>query len=334
MLRLAQAASSEYFSEYGTPPNQRRTGVTKQKPGGNMDGELNIVPFYGGWQYVFRAKNQKVAERIAWLMEGAVANGSYIGYGQGSLATDGGKYHREGVFDALFKMTDPDTRKIKTLANCDCSSLVGACVYGCGKLEPKLYDPNLRTMWTGSERDIIMKTGAFVELTDPLLLELGTGLRRGDILLKTGHTAVAIDNDDHHDTYPIIIYNCAYSRIRKGPGMEYDTIATVGAGAILNAEGKAIDGDGDIWYRVIYGGQTGYTSALYADPLPEARCTGDTWLRKEPGTKGAQIIVIPAGATVYLTGEKKMALSGVIPRVWYGCVYGGHRGWASSLNIK
>lgn len=322
MLRLAQAASSEYFSTWGVPPNQRRTP-------GKLDGELNIIPFYGGWEYVFRPKNEKVAERIAWFMEGAVENGDHIGYSQCNA-----DYPREGVFDALFQMSFPETRKINTLVNCDCSSLVGACVYSCGIVEPKLYIPELRTMWTGTERNILNGTGCFIELTDPLLLELGTGLRRGDILLKTGHTAVAVDSDDHKDTYPIVICNCAMSRIRKGPGMEYDPITTVVAGTILNAEGKAVDEDGTIWYRVIYGEQTGYTSAVYAMPLSEAKCTGDTWLRKEPGTKGAQIIVIPKGATVYLTGAKKTAFSGVIPRVWYECIYGGQRGWASSLNIK
>lgn len=329
MLRLAQAASSEYYSAYGTPPNQRRTGATPDNPGGNMDGELNIVPFYGGWEYVFRAKDPEVAEKIAWTMEGAVWNGNHFGYGQASLATDGGKYPRTSAFDAILEEPSHDPRKVKKLCNSDCSASMGFSVFFGG-----VPDDRLRDMWTGNEREILMSTGAFIELTDPLLLELGTGLHRGDILLKTGHTAVAIDTDDHHDTYPIIIYNCAFSRIRKGPGVEYDTINTVGAGTILHAEGKAVDADGDIWYRVIYDGKVGYTSAVYATPLPEGRCTGDTWLRKEPGTKGEQIIVIPKGATVYLTGEKKTALSGVIPRLWYGVVYGGHRGWASSLNIK
>lgn len=329
MLRLAQAASSEHFSAWGVPPNQRRTGVVAGKPGGNMDGELNIVPFYGGWQYMFRPKNERVAERIAWLMEGAVENGDHVGYSQWNT-----EYPREGVFDALFPMVNPDTRKIKVLVNCDCSSLVGACVYNCGTIEPQLYVPDFRTMWTGSERALLMGTGAFVELTDPLLLELGTGLRRGDILLKEGHTAVAIDSDNHKDTYPIVITGCAYSRIRSGPGTEYDTMATVAAGTILNAEGTAIESDGTLWYRVLYNDTMGYTSSVYAQPLPTAQCVADTWLRQEAGTSGKQIIVIPRGATVYMTGSSCKAWSGVIRRTWYECIYGGHQGWASSLNIK
>ena len=178
---------------------------------------------------------------------------------------------------------------------------------------------------------IYADTGAFVEITDPLLLELGTGLKRGDILLMEGHTAVAIDSDDHHDTFPVLISNCSKSRIRSGPGMNYETIEIISNGDILEAEGTATDEDGFPWYRVHADeDMIGYTSSAYATPLPQGRCTADTWLRAEAGTKGKQIIVIPKGAKPYLTGKaQKVSL-----RVWYECIYGGHRGWASSLNIK
>ena len=329
MLRLAQAASSEYFSEWGTPPNQRRTGATPDNPGGNMDGELNIVPFYGGWEYCFRAKDSAVAEKIAWNMEGAVWNGKYFGYGQGSLASDGGKYPRTTAFDAILKEKTHNPRKVKTLCNCDCSSSAGFSVFFAG-----VEDDRLRDMWSGNEREILMSTGAFVEITDPLLLELGTGLRRGDIMLKSGHTAIAIDDDDHHDTYPIMIKGCYQSQIRTGPGIEYKSIGIVDACTILNATGTATDSDGTIWYRVIYGDTMGYTSSLYAVKLPTGYCTGDVWLRKTAGTSGKKVIVIPKGATVYLTGKATNAWSGVVRRVWLECVYGGHKGWASSLYVK
>ena len=318
MLRLAQAASSEYFSEYGTPPNQRRTP-------GKLDGELNVVKFYGGWKYCFRAKDPKIADKIAWMMEGAVENGSHFGYGQASLASDGGKYPRTSAFDALFKMSNPDPRKVKVLVNCDCSSSAGFSVYFAG-----VYEPKLRTMWTGTEREILMGTGAFIEIQDPMLLELGTGLRRGDVLLKDGHTAIAIDDDDHHDTFPVRIENCSKSRVRSGPGTEYITLQIVAKGDILNAEGTALDSDGFPWYRVQLEDFCGYTSSAYAAPLPQGRCIGDTWLREDAGTKAAQIIVIPKGAKPYMTGAKKMSSL----RTWYECIYGEHRGWASSLYVK
>lgn len=327
MLRIAQAASSEYFTRYGTPPNQRRTP-------GKLDGELNIVDFYGGcWQYVFRAKDKAKADKIAWMMEGAVMNGNYIGYGQDSLASDGGKYPRTTAFDALFKMSNPDPRKLKTLVNCDCTSSMGFSVYFAG-----VYEPKLRTVWSGTAREILMGTGEFIELTGPLMLELGTGLRRGDILLwhnaKTneGHAAICIDDDDHRDTFPVMITNCAHSRIRSGPGVEYETLQIVTKGDILEAEGTTTDMDGFPWYRVQVDtlDMMGYTSSAYATPLPQGRCTGDTWLRAEAGKKGKEVIVIPKGAKPYLTGRQTKV--GI--RVWYECVYGGHRGWASSLYLK
>lgn len=322
MLRLAQAASSEYYSEYGTPPNQRRTP-------GKLDGELNVVPFYGGWEFVFRAKDRDMAERIAWNMEGAVENGDHFGYGQDSLAIDGGKYPRTTGFDAVMREKSHDPRKVKELCNTDCTASAGFSVFFAG-----VEDDRLRTMWSGTEREILMSTGEFVEITDPLMLQLGTGLRRGDILLKAGHTAIAIDNDDHHDTYPVRIEGCAYSRIRLGPGTEYDTLAEIPAGTILSAEGSVTDEDGLRWYRVIKDGVIGYTSSTYAKQLPPGKCVADTWLRKTAGTDGEQIIVVPKGATVYLTGNSCRAWSGVIKRTWLECIYGGHQGWASSLNIK
>lgn len=322
MLRLAQAASSEYYSEWGTPPNQRRTP-------GKLDGELNVVPFYGGWEFCFRAKDPEKAEKIAWNMEGAVENGDHFGYGQGSLKSDGGKYPRTTGFDAIMREKSHDPRKVKELCNCDCTSSAGFSVFFAG-----VEDMRLRDMWSGNEREILMSTGEFIEITDPLLLELGTGLRRGDILLKTGHTAIAIDNDDHHDTYPVRIEGCAYSRIRKGPGTEYDTLAEVAAGSLLYAEGSTRDEDGLVWYRVLFFGGVGYTSSTYAKVLPAGSCVDDTWLRETAGTDGKQIIVIPKGATVYLTGNSCRAFSGMVKRTWLECIYGGHKGWASSLNIK
>ena len=323
MLRLAQAACSEYHSEYGTPPNQLRTK-------GQLDGELNIIDFYGGWQYVFRPKDEKKAEAIASFAVAVVANGSHIGYGQDSLKSDGGKYPRTSLFDTLFKMSKPDPNMVNVLCNCDCSSLVGCALY----FAARIYNPDFRVMWTGTERKMIMDTGEFIELTDPLLLELGTGLKRGDILLMDGHTAVAIDTDDHHDTFPIQITNCAKSRIRSGPGVEYITLQVVNNGEIYEAEGTARDTDGFPWYRVHFEldkeDLIGYTSSAYASPLPTAKCVNDTWLRKAAGTSGEKIIVIPKGAKPYVTGKTKKV--GV--RKWYECVYGGHRGWASSLNVK
>ena len=124
MIRIAQAASSEVHTKenpgtFGTPPNQLRTGVTADKPYGNLDGELNIIPFYAsGFQAVFRAKDPKIREKIATLAEKAVMNWMGVGYGQNMSGP--WNEQRTGFFDALNAMVDPDPLKIKTPVNCDC----------------------------------------------------------------------------------------------------------------------------------------------------------------------------------------------------------------------
>lgn len=315
MLRLAQASSSEYFTEWGEPPNQRRTGTSVERPQGNMDGELNVIPFYGGWKWAFRAKDPGVSERIAWIAERAVMNGAHIGYGQNN-----GRYPRTGLFDELMKQKDPF--QIAAKINCDCSSLAGAAVYHAG-----VKDMRLRDMWTGNEREILLSTGQFVEITDPLLLSIGTGLRRGDILLKPGHTAIAIDSDDHRDATPYRITDCAFCNVRSGPGTEYKVIHTLTGGDIVMVIATAANG----WKKILLdGGLTGYVSGKYCNqPLPETKAKGDCWLRETPGTSGKTIIVIQKGETVYLTGKTQRV--GI--RIWKECVYATHTGWSSSLYI-
>lgn len=181
MIRIAQASSSETFSKYGTAPNQRRTGATAVKPEGNLDGELNVVPWYGPWECVYRPLDEKVAEFIAAFMLSAVSNGSHIGYSWSG---------NTGVFDACQKMTIPNPAMITAMVNCDCASLVGAAVYFSG-----IKADGLRTLCTWQMEDILGKTNAFSKLTTKELCENGKGVRRGDILWKTGHTAVALDSD-------------------------------------------------------------------------------------------------------------------------------------------
>ena len=181
MIRIAQASSSENFSKYGNAPNQRRTGASRTKPEGNLDGELNVVPWYGGWEAVYRAIDAEVSERIATIAYRAVANGNYIGYSWSGNTQ---------VFDALKAKGTTDPMDIDTLVNCDCATLVGAAVYYSG-----IHDDGLRAMTTWREDEILMRTNAFVKLTDKEMLDKGKGIRRGDIVLKSGHTAVVLDSD-------------------------------------------------------------------------------------------------------------------------------------------
>lgn len=316
MIRLAQAASSEYYSAWGEPPNQRRTGVTASNPGGNMDGELNVVNFYGGWEIVFRPISSNMGDRIARIMEEAVRNGAYIGYGQNN-----GKYPRTGVFDALKKLPTPEPMQIKTLCNCDCSSLVGAAVYFSG-----VRMSALRDMYTGNQRDIFRTSGDFVEIFDKPLLQSGQGVKRGDIFWKPGHTAVALDTDKMQEVTPCKICNCSACNLREGAGTNNKIVKVLHSGDIVELISTASNG----WGQVRDGKFYGYVSPMYYRILDTKTATGNVWLRNGAGTGYLAIIVIPLGAKVYVTGQtKKVGLT-----TWYEVFYAGKRGWASGKYLR
>ena len=180
-IRIAQAASSETFGKNGVAPNQRRTGVTASKPQGNLDGELNIINWKGGWECVYRPFDETVAEFIAEFFYRAVANGSGIGYSWDS---------NTGLFDWLKNHNSKNPADVNTPVNTDCAALVGAAVYNAG-----IEDSRLRTLTTDKMDAVLMSTGCFVKLTGKDICENGKGIRRGDILWKKGHTACALDTD-------------------------------------------------------------------------------------------------------------------------------------------
>lgn len=317
MIRIAQAASSEYFTAWGEPPNQRRTGATKENPGGNMDGELNVVPFYGPWEKVFRPVNSVIADRIAYLAEETVRNGAYGGYGQNN-----GKYPRTGLFDIMLKQTKPEPMQIKTLFNVDCSSMSGACVYHAG-----VQDKRLRDMWTGSAREILLSTGEFVEITDKTLIQSAVGIKRGDILWKTGHMAICLDSDSEQESVPVKVWYCTACNLRTGPSALDYRVKVLHPGDIVEWISTADNG----WLQVKAGNDYGYISPKYYKRLDTLRCTFPTWLRTDCVIEEAtEIIVIPEGATAYITGETKK----IVARTWYKSIYAGREGWASGKYLK
>lgn len=128
------------------------------------------------WSCVIRPKDKTVAEKIAKAMEQACANNN-IGYDQGQRTT----------LYAQAKAVNWDISKITTACECDCSSLVAVCVNAAGIKVNK-------DMYTGNEKTALANTGAFEVLTDSKYITMAKYLKRGDILLGTGHTAVVLTN--------------------------------------------------------------------------------------------------------------------------------------------
>ena len=132
--------------------------------------------YNGDWITVFRAKNAKVAEKIAKAMEQACANNN-IGYDQGQRIT---------LYEQAKKL-NWDISKIATKCECDCSSLVSVCINAAGISISK-------DMYTGNQSALLQGTNKFDTLTEGKYLTKPDNLKRGDILLGPGHTAIVLSD--------------------------------------------------------------------------------------------------------------------------------------------
>ena len=138
------------------------------KAGDQTGQEVSTQNFYNhskGWN-VLRAKDNKVAEKLAEAMQIACGNKN-IGYDQSE---------RYGIIKHGINT------KVKT--ECDCSSLVRACIiYASGR--------DVGDFNTYSERYAILKSGLFEDVGS---YKQGDTLYNGDILVTRtkGHTAIVV----------------------------------------------------------------------------------------------------------------------------------------------
>ena len=149
---------------------------------GDQNGkEVCIRTWYnGGWEFLARAKDAAVAEKIAAACEAGCANPN-IGYDQG----------QRNSLNTQAKMVGYDLGKIDTACETDCSAFVSVCILAAGvKLE---YSGNLPT--TRTLKSALSKTADFEMFTDSKYLADTGCLRRGDILCKVGsHAVIVLDS--------------------------------------------------------------------------------------------------------------------------------------------
>ena len=134
------------------------------------------------WHTVFRPKDSGIAEKIAKAMEQACANDK-IGYDQSQRTT----------LYTLAKAVNWDISKITTACECDCSSLVAVCVNAAGITVSK-------DIYTGNEKAALKATGAFTIYTESNYVSKADYLKRGDILLGNGHTAIVLSNGSNAES--------------------------------------------------------------------------------------------------------------------------------------
>lgn len=242
-MKIAQASSSENYTKYGVAPNQRRTA-------GKLDGELNVAPWYGGWERVYRPLDGQIAERIADFMFAAVANAN-IGYSQDLT--------RFGVFDALKVIGSTDPADIRQPVNCDCCTLLGAAVWYAG-----IHQEGLRDLCTWEVDDVFMKTGAFQVLASRELCQDGKGIRRGDCLWKTGHVAVALDTDKSEPRVSLSDQGLVFTDQAGNVTGNYPADAA----GLLRVNGiRTVQMSGNAWYAYSTAGQADYELAKDATYL-------------------------------------------------------------------
>jgi LysM repeat protein len=128
------------------------------------------------WTSVIRPKDSTAAEKIAIAMEQACANDN-IGYDQGQRTT----------LYAQAKAKNWDISKVTTACECDCSSLVAVCVNAAGI-------PVSKDIYTGNELAALKATGKFDVYTSVQYVGSDAHLKRGDILLGDGHTAIVLSD--------------------------------------------------------------------------------------------------------------------------------------------
>lgn len=133
------------------------------------------------WNFVLRAKDKNVAEKIAKYCEDGCRN-DHIGYSQ----------PRRNTLRTQAKLVGMDLSRIANDCECDCSSFVAVCCECAGIPIPY---PNGNAPTTSNMKSLYLNTGYFDLYTDSKYLTSEHYLKRGDILVQTGsHTVIVLDN--------------------------------------------------------------------------------------------------------------------------------------------
>lgn len=161
------------------------TGGHGQQPGNQTGRELNIANWYNGrWLGVLRFRDRKKAERAAQACEAGVKNRN-IGYDM-----DG----RNTAYEAA-RAVGWDLGKISKPVETDCSALMTLCAVaaGCKSIED-LYRRQGNSCTTYCMLHDWPTTGDFELLTGSRYLTTDANLLRGDVLVSSGHTVMALED--------------------------------------------------------------------------------------------------------------------------------------------
>lgn len=163
-------------------------GRTKGGKAGDQTGKEVVIRNYytKGWNFVLRAKDKDIANRMAKQCEDG-CNNPHIGYDQNQRMS----------IRTQAKLVGMQLDRINADCECDCSSFMSVCAECAGVPIPY---PNGNAATTSTMKTVFMNTGYFDLLTDEKYLVDDKYLCRGDILVSVGeHTVMALDNGQFAD---------------------------------------------------------------------------------------------------------------------------------------
>lgn len=171
-VKIGHATKNENGKAYGGAPGDQ-TGK-----------EVCVINWYkGGWHTVLRPKSRELAEKSAAACEAACANKN-VGYD--IAVSQRNTLHAEAV------AVDYDLAEIEKPCEADCATLMQICAIAGGA--NLAYEGN--GMTTRNMVDKLVETGDYEALTDSKYLTSDKYLLRGDILVKTGHTVMALEDGE------------------------------------------------------------------------------------------------------------------------------------------
>jgi len=213
----------------GSARSDERGKLSGGKAGSQTEREISKQNFYvhsKGW-YVLRAKDPKVAEKIAKNMEYA-CDSLAVGYDQGQNTTLWKEAEKVGF----------DISKVKTPCETDCARLVRVCI--------KYSGIDVADFYTGNMKAVIMSTGKFELFTEDKYCKQEDFLKRGDILVTRtkGHTVVVLSNGSKvvsSSSAASTTTSGGNSNVKKGQEWlndNYGTIIKKTTGKLLVVDGK------------------------------------------------------------------------------------------------
>lgn len=164
------------------------------KAGDQTSKEVCIRNYYdSAWEYILRCKDSRKAEIMASACEKGCEN-TAIGYDQ----------NERNTLRVQAKAANWDLSKITTPCECDCSSFMTVCAEAAGINVP--YSGN-NAPTTSTMRTAFKSTGMFD------VFAATVSKKRGDIIVKKGHTVMVLDDEEVSIALPVLRKGCKESSV-------------------------------------------------------------------------------------------------------------------------